>query len=213
MGATFLPVGEIFKGIISFPGAAALVYAMYELLKDEQQYMRNLLLQSNQQDFILSTSSHLAKVAYDKHVLFCEDYIKRIQEGRQELFRDGASPKAMNIGRDLVRIRHTHSAWLTDDIENKLKPFEQALIEIGANEHYLEMTANEGMDVKKRELIDKIYKSFGLVLGHEKPENEEESELHIDRIIDKIRDILGIKAITKLRIKATQVALQRLNNG
>ncbi|MFZ3043699.1 MAG: hypothetical protein WA058_01145 [Minisyncoccia bacterium] len=212
LGATFLPVGGIFKGIISFPGAAALLFVMYEILKNEQQYIRNLLLQSKQQDFILSTSSHVAEVAYDKHVLFCEEYINRVQEGRQELFREGATPKTINIGGDLVRIRQKHSAWLTEEIENKLKPFEQVLIEIGANEHYLEITAGEGMNDKKRKVIDKIYRSFGLVLGHEKPGNNEESELHIDKVIDKIRDILGIKAITKLRINATDVAIQRLNS-
>ncbi|MDO8576280.1 MAG: hypothetical protein Q7R90_03110 [bacterium] len=118
----------------------------------------------------------------------------------------------MNIGGELVRIRQKHSVWLTEEIENKLKPFEQALIEIGANEHYLQMTAGEGMDDRKRKVIDKIYRSFGLVMGHEKPGNSEESDLHIDRVIDKIRDILGIKVITKLRINATKLAVKRLDN-
>ena len=118
----------------------------------------------------------------------------------------------MDIAGDLVRIRQKHSAWLTDNIENKLKPFERTLVEIGSNQHYLQMSVGEGMNQKKREIIDKIYKSFGLVLGHEKPENDQEAELHIDNVIDKIRDILGIKAITKLRISSIEVALERLNN-
>lgn len=213
LGATFLPIDDIFRGIISLPGGVALAYALYQLFRDDQQHRRKILLQDKQQDFILSTSSHIAEVAYDKHVLFCEEYIERIQKGRQELFRDGASTKTINIGADLVRIRQKHAAWLTDEIEEKLKPFEQVLIEIGSSEHYLQMTAGEGMNERKRETIDKIYKSFGLVLGHGKPESDQEADLHIDKVIDKIRDILGIKAMTKLRIKSTQVALDRLKDS
>jgi hypothetical protein len=208
LGAIYLPTTEILKGLISLPGVGALFYTLLQLFRDDWQHA---LLQNKQQDFILSTSSHVADVAYDKHVLFCEAYIQRIQKGRQELFREGASPLAMSIGRDLVVIRQEHSAWLTDEIESQLKPFENALIEIGAQEHYLEMTAGQGMDEKKKEIIDKIYKSFGLVMGHEKPNNDIEADLHIDKVIDKIRDILGIKAMTKLRIQATKVALKRLN--
>ncbi len=212
LGSTFLPVTEIFKGIISLPGGGALVYALYQLVRDDQQHTRNLLLQNKQQDFILSTSSHVAEVAYDKHVLFCEEYIQRVQKGRQELFQDGASPKTINIGGDLVGIRQKHSAWLTDDIENKLKPFEQVLIKIGAKEHYLQMSAREVMNDKKRKTIDDIYRSLGLVLGHENPENDQEAGLNIDKIIDRIRDILGIKEITELRVHATKVALERLSD-
>lgn len=212
LGATFLPIDQVFKGIISLPGGGALVYALYQIIRDEQQYAKNLLIQNKQQDFILSTSSHIAEVAYDKHVLFCEEYIQRIQNGRKELFRDGVSLETINIGAELVQIRHKHSAWLTDDIENNLKPFEQVLIEIGANENYLRRTASEDMNDERRRVIDKIYRSFGLVMGHEKPGNEEEEGLHVDKIIDKIRDILGIKAMTKMRIRATEVALERLED-
>lgn len=196
---------EVFENITKIPGIMALVLVLYKSWKDEQ-------LQNKQQDFILGTASHMAEVAYNKHVKFSEEYVNRIQRGFQELLRDGASPKVMNIGGDLVRIRQKHSAWLTSELENKLKPFEQVLIEIGTNEHYLLITAREGMNDNKRKVIDKIYKSLGLVLGNEKPSNDDEAELRIDRAIDKIRDILGIKALTKLRFKATDLALKRLDD-
>lgn len=211
IGAVYLPVNETLKNLMSLPGIGALFYALFQILRDDWQHAKNIHLQNKQQDFILSTSSHVAEVAYDKHVSFCEEYIQRVQEGRQEMFRDGASPKMINIGRDLVVIRQKHSAWLTDEIENQLKPFENVLIEIGAKEGYLIRTAGQEIDDQKREIIDKIYKSFGLVLGHEKPSNDEEANLHIDKVIDKIRDILGIKTMTKLRIKATDIALERLS--
>jgi len=213
LGAWLLPVNETFKGVIAFPGAGALFFVLYQSFRDKWQHEKKVDLQNKQQNFILSTSSHIADVVYDKHVLFCEDYVKRVQDGRLELFRDGASPYTMNIGADLVRIRQKHSAWLTEDIESKLRPFEQTLIKIGADENYLRRTAEQGMDDRKREIIDKIYRSFGLVLGHEKPLNDEEADIHIDKIINKIRDILGIKIMTELRSEAIDVALRRLRNS
>lgn len=211
LGAGLLPVGEFTSGIIAIPGVLALIVVLYQITRDEWKHEKDIILQNKLQDFILSTSSHIADVSYDKHVLFCEEYIERVQQGRKELLRDGGSPETMKIGGDLVRIRQKHSAWLTDDIENKLKPFEHALIKIGANEEYLRMTAGDGMNDKKREIIDGLYKSLGLMLGHEKPSNNEESDIRIDKIIDRIRDILGIKIMTELRSRATDVALKRLN--
>ncbi len=210
LSAWLLPLEATMKGIVAFPGVGVLFLALYQLLRDGWQHDRNLNLQYRQQDFILSTSSHIADVVYDRHVLFCEEYIDRVQKGRQELLRDGASPKALSIGGDLVRIRQKHSAWLTDKIENSLKPFEQALIKIGADEQHLRTTATQDIDDRKRDIIDKLYRSFGLVLGHEKPMNDMEAEIHIDKIIDKIRDILGIKTMTELRSEAICVTLNRL---
>lgn len=207
-----LPTNEIFKGILAVPGVAALFLVLYQSLRDNWLHERTIEVQNKQQDFILSTSSHIAEVSYNKHVLFCEDYIDRVQKGRKEILKDGSTPETMNIGADLVRIRQKHSAWLTDDIENRLKPFENALIKIGAGENYLRRSSSEGIDDKKREKIDDLYRSLGLVLGHERPLNDEEANVRIDAIIDTIRDILGIKAMTQLRLKAMEVALKRLEH-
>ncbi len=212
-GAYFLPISELFKGLVTLPGIGSMCFVLFQIFKDEWRHYKDIDLQDKQQNFILSTSSHIAEVVYDKHILFCEEYIERVQRGRQELFRDGSSPNAMNIGADLVRIRHKHSAWLTDAIENHLKPFEETLIKIGSDESFLRMTASQGMDDRKKRIIDELFRSFGLVLGHEKALNDEEANIHIDKIIDKIRDILGIKVMTELRSKAIDVALDRLRNS
>jgi len=200
--AYLLPVSEIFKGIVAIPGIGAMCLALYKSWKDEQ-------LQNKQQDFILGTASHMAEIAYDKHVIFCEEYIERVEKGRQELFREGPSRNSINIGRELVNIRQKHSPWLTREIEDSLKPFEQALIKIGAQESLIDSLT---VDEQRSKVIEEVYKSFGLVLGHEKPLNEIEANLHIDKVIEKIRNILGINILTKLRLSATNLAFKRLNN-
>lgn len=209
VSASLLPITETFKNIASIPGVSALFLILYKLWRDESAQNRAIELQNKQQDFILGTASHMAEVAYNKHVIFCEEYIERVEKGRQELFRDGPSRNSINIGRELVNIRQKHSAWLTKEIEDNLKPFEQALIKIGAKEHYLE-NAKLPIGEERTKAVDEIYKSFGLILGHENPLNEEEANIHIDKIVDKIRDILGIKILTSLRIKASDLALKRI---
>lgn len=198
--ALFLPVDEIFKGIAAIPGIGALCLSLYKSWKDEQ-------LQNKQQDFILGTASHMAEVAYDKHVLFCEEYVDRLQKGLQEIYRDGASKNSMNIGRELVNIRQKHSAWLTKKIEGELRPIETALIEMGAKENLLDY---QGVGEERSKTVERVYRLLGLVLGHEKSENDEESKMAIEEVIEIIREILGINTLTELRLEATKLALSRL---
>ena len=202
-----LPVSETIKNIAAIPGIGSLFLALDKVWKDYLTHQRAVELQTKQQDFVLGTASHMAEVAYDKHVLFCEAYIERVQQGFQELLRDGPSANAMTIGRELVNIRQKHAAWLTKEIEAKLKPFEQTLIKIGAKDG---LTYHLPVGEQRNKVIEEVYKSFGLVLGHEKPTNEEEEGLAIDEIIEKIRVILGINILTELRLRAAELALQRI---
>lgn len=201
LAAYFLPLDSFYKNLAAIPGIGALCLALYKSWKDEW-------LQNKQQDFILGTASHMAEVAYDKHVLFCEEYIDRVEKGRQELFAEGVSRNALNIGRELVNIRQKHAPWLTKEIEDSLKPFEQALIMIGARNGLIDR-----LDIgeQRNKVIQEVYRAFDLVLGHETSLTEEEANLRIDKVIEIIRDILGINILTKLRLKVSELALERLN--
>jgi len=209
LGASVLPVSKIFKGFVAVPGAAALLGFLGQLWRDCTAHERALELQNRQQDFALGTASHMAEVAYDKHVAFCEEYMARVQSGFQELFREGATKNASNIGGDLVRIRLKHAAWLTSKLEDELKPFEMGLITMGAKKYQLEVSQLP-VGEQRTKLVEEIYKIFGLILGRGKPENEEESLLHMQKPIDNIREILGIDTLTALRQGASDLAIKRL---
>lgn len=203
-----LPISEIMKGIISVPGIGALFLVLYQIWRDDRSHERNIELQNKQQDFILGTATHMADVVYDKHVLFCEEYISRIQEILQELLRDGPTKNALNFGSSLVRIRFKYSAWLTSEIEKDLEPFENALIKMGAQEGLLESLPT---GEKRTKVVGEIYDSLGLILGHDKPTSDDKAEIAKDKVIQKIRDILGINVFTELRKKAGVIALKRMN--
>lgn len=207
--AWLLPLSELLKGVVSVPAVGALCLLLNQLWRDERAHDRALELQDRQQDFVLGTASHMAEVAYDKHVAFCEEYMARVQLGFQELFKEGATKNASNIGGDLVRIRFKHAAWLTSKLEEELKPFEMGLITMGAKKFELELSELQ-VGEQRTKLVKEIYKIFGLILGHEKPENEEESLMHMQKPIENVRKILGIDALMALRQGASDLAIKRL---
>ncbi len=207
--ASFLPVDEIFKGIIAIPGVGALFMFLFQMWRDNRAHERAEELQNKQQDFVFGSASHMADVVYDKHAIFCEEYIERIQKGFQELMREGPSRNAMVIGRELVNIRQRHSAWLTKEIEKKLKPFEQALIKIGAKEGLIkDLPVGES----RSKVIEEVYKFFGLIMGDEQSKDNEEAEISLEQNIENIREVLGVNTFTELRQKIAELAIKRIRN-
>lgn len=203
-----LPTTEFFKGLAAVPGVSALLNVILQLWKDERAHDRTLEVLHRQQDFALATASHMANVAYDKHVAFCEAYVERTNSGLADLMASGPSKQALDLAGDLQKIRREHTTWLTAEIEERLLPFEAALRKMGAGEHLLP-SLRPGQRLSR--LVDEIHKSFGLIIGTEHPANEEEAAIVAARIVDHVRDILGIKELTQLRLSATRLTLSRVS--
>lgn len=73
-----LPTTEILRAILSIPGVSAMVVALYQIVRDQAAHERALNLQEKQQLFNLGVTSHMANVAFDRHVQFSEKYISII---------------------------------------------------------------------------------------------------------------------------------------
>lgn len=73
--ASVLQTEYITKQILAIPGVAALIGALYQLLRDEANHQKNLILQTAKQEFDLAITSHMANTAFDKHVAFCLEYL------------------------------------------------------------------------------------------------------------------------------------------
>lgn len=205
--AWFLPVSETFKGIAAIPGIAALCGVLVQLWSEKRAHERARELLFRQQDFALATASHMANIAYDKHVAFCEKYIERTNQGLGELMRDGPSLNVLKFASDLMRIRIDHTAWLTAEIEAELLPFEAALRKIGAGEGLLPSVP---VGERRTRLVDEIYKAFGVVIGTHLPATDDEKAITTAKVIDHLRDVLGIKELTALRQTTTRFALRRV---
>jgi hypothetical protein len=204
-----LPAGSIVKALLAFPGAAALLSALYRLWREDVAHERAIQLQELKDASAFATASYMAKLAYDKHVLFCEEYLAVINEFLPKLWQEGPTLNGLQFASDLSRVRSKYAAWLTRDIETGLYPIEARLRRIGAGSHVLGSlpAGNE-----RSRIVDEVYEAFGVVTDTLPPgENDEAQAAGIAAVTEHIRSLLGIQNLTELRLKSAELALRRMN--
>lgn len=205
-----LPVGSIVKALLAFPGAAALLPVLYRLWREDVAHERAIQLQDLKDASAFATASHMANLAYDKHVLICEEYLAVINESLTKLWQEGPTLNGLQFAADLSSVRSKYAAWLTRDIETGLYPVESKLRRIGAGSHVLGSlpTGNE-----RSHILDEVYDAFGIVTDTLPPgENDEAQAAGIAAVTEHIRSLLGIQNLTELRFKSAELALKRIND-
>jgi len=203
--ASNITIDKASKALFAVPGATALFSIVYKLWKDERAHERQVELQARQQDFAFLPASHMASVAYDKHVEFCEEYLEAVNKAVFELWADGPNVKALDHANRLRDIRDRHTAWLTREIEEKLFPIESALRQIGAGSHVLPLVQPGS---QRSKIVDDVYSAFGKIT--ESGKENEGSAAAVASITDSLRELLGIKELTELRTEVTKLARKRL---
>lgn len=204
-----LPVGSIVKAMLAFPGAAALLPVLYKLWREDVAHERAIQLQELKDASAFATASHMAKLAYDKHALFCEEYLALINEFLLKLWQEGPTVNGLDFAADLSRVRSKHSAWLTNDIEAGLYPIETKLRRIGAGSHVL---GSLPVGNTRSRIVEEVYEAFGVVTDTLPPgENIEAQAAGIAAVTEHIRSLLGIQNLTELRFKSAELALRRMN--
>jgi hypothetical protein len=199
-----LPVSNIFKGIASVPGSGALLMAIYQIWRDRVSYERQKELQREQLSFNLSVTSHMANVAFDKHVEFCEKYVGKMSEGLHKLFVEGPTDYALSLAGELSEIRRGFRTWLTEDITTKILAYENALREIGASDRLLNALP---VSEKRNKVVDKMFDTFSKVTGIKDTEGNIDENIAPERIITHLQQVLGINEFTKLRQKVIAEAM------
>jgi hypothetical protein len=197
----FLPASEVIQTYAAIPIVGSLIAALLQIVRDQADHSRQLLVQDSQNRFSLGATSHMADVAFDKHVQFCEEYLTEAHSAVRTLFREGPSPEVLNHSPKLYSLQQKYVLWLTPKIEADLEIFEAALRNIGATAGYLQ-NAIEAKD--RQEKINTMYKTFADVLGARWMGTEWQGEklteqLAITTVIRNLRNILGIEELTAIR--------------
>ena len=205
--ASNITVDNLSKALFAVPGATALFSIVYKFWKDERAHERQVELQTRQQEFAFLPASHMASVAYDKHVKFCEEYLEAVNKAVFDLWAEGPNTRALGHANSLRDIRDRHTAWLTREIEEKLFPIEAALRQIGAGSHVLPLV-QPGSERSK--IVDDVYGAFGKIT--ESGKENQGSAAAVASITDSLRELLGIKELTELRTEVTKLARDRLCN-
>ena len=99
------PVRETIRNLAALPAIGALVSALFVLLREHLAHDRALLLHQLQASTSIGTTSHMANVAFDKHVEFSEEYLKAAIEVLGTLVRRGPTEEAVALAQRLYVIR------------------------------------------------------------------------------------------------------------
>jgi hypothetical protein len=212
--ASFLPMGDIFKGVAASPALAALVMAIYQVFKDQANHERAMALADKNNFFSLGVASHMAKVAFDKHVEFCEKYIKEMNLLIQTFYREGPTTRGFEHVSKLWAIEKEYAAWIPKEMSSKLKPFTDAIWKISCEKDLADdlresSPASRQEAIEARERARKTFNEvFRSILGKEQP-SEQDCEVALQRL----RDLLGIDQLTKMRSLLIESAIKSIDHA
>jgi hypothetical protein len=82
-------------------------------------------------ELFVGATSHMAAVAFDKHIGFCEEYVQEMSKALHKLIQDESAERSRRMAMRLSRIRQKWALWLTQEIENELDQFERKIEQIG----------------------------------------------------------------------------------
>ena len=202
------PGGDFIQALAAIPVVGSVVATLVQILRDQAAHERAFLVQSTQNRFSLGASSHMANVAFDKHVIFSEEYAQEVLKTLSTLFRNGPSLEILTHTTALFDLRQKHAVWLTRQIDVDLEKFESALRQIGAAAGYVHGTpgAND-----RQERLDFMYRKFAEVMGWAEWAGEQlTDELAISMLITRIRTILGTEELTEIRVAVVAKAIDEL---
>lgn len=206
----FLASDGFVQELASIPIIGTLLGLLWKVIEGEISQQRRIMLAEIQNSFLYGSTSYMAQVAFDKHVLFCEEYIQEVSETIWTLFAQGATPEALSHRDKLHHIMEKHRLWLTPEIEGQLLKFEKAIGKLGANA----MLARDNPREIKMDEIHEMNRILREVMGIEQWRGETLlKELSHSAIIDHLRLVLGIESLTNLRIKIAESSSKQIGNG
>jgi hypothetical protein len=174
------------------------------MLRDELAHQRRLKAKDSENTFSIGATSHMANVAFDKHVQFCEEYAAKMAEITDGMFQSGPNVQALSDASALLALRIKWAVWLTSDTEHALEPFEKAVRKVGADAYLLkEVEAfNDRPMVVKR-----VYSVYADLLGIEEFDGSKTgSDRTMQAVLEKLRKVLGIRELTELRSRFVERA-------
>jgi hypothetical protein len=193
------------RDILALPPIAVLMAALFRIFRDDIKHQNALAIQTLRNNCEIGAMSHLANVAFDKHVAFCEEYVAEVMRTLTTLNRRGPCAEAVTHALNIVEIRNKFSVWLTTEIQKELGEFESALITIGNNRRLMD----EFPDIETRpELVRTTVELFAQVTDEKewKGKKLKNDNIGISAILERLREILGVKELTDIRSRLIQRA-------
>jgi len=140
-------VVSLIGSAIAGPAAVGLSKFLSDRSIERQKAQQSRELLETQNAFSVGATSHMATIAFDKHIGFCEEYVQEMSKALHTLIQGGKMEKPLDTRR-FARIRRKWALWLTREIENELDRFERDIAQIGGAAQVLDANgapvSNEG---------------------------------------------------------------------
>jgi hypothetical protein len=203
-----LSVSKAVSDLAAVPAIGALFGALFQLARDSLAHERSLRLEEGKNSFTVGATSHMADVAFDKHVQFCEEYTAELYRALSTLFRMGPNKAVLEHASKLPEIRRKWAVWVTPELEAELVKFEDALCEIGADAWLVGEVPGEAASISR--MFSRFAEVVGLPAWRGKVITK---DLAITTAVTKLRQVLGTAELTQLRSELIKRAAENLKNS
>src|SRR5580704_17009527 len=88
------------------------------------EHERSMFRAERQNAFSMGANSHMAAVAFDKYIEFCEEYVAALSNSLYALIEEGNKDQLLDA-RVLFDIRQKRAIWLSPEIDDALDGFER----------------------------------------------------------------------------------------
>ncbi len=112
------------------PASVGLSTFLSGRLIERQKGQQSKELLETQNTFNIGANSHMAAVAFDKHMGFCQKYLEEVYQALNPLMQGGSPPPPLDPSR-LSLIRQEWALWLTSEIDSELEQFEGRVAQLG----------------------------------------------------------------------------------
>lgn len=187
---------SISSGLASLIGSAIGALVAYGIARHQQKAQNDRERMKAAHD---SASSHMANVAFDKYVEFCEAYKDSAGEGVLILIQHGPTREILPEVGKLSEIRYKYSLWIPADVDDRLKAFESVWRTIGAFSGLLDRSVG-ATEAEAGAHSKAVYKEFAKAMGLNEWEGEKlTDEFTVAAIVAGLREVLGTEKINNLR--------------
>jgi len=207
----FFSVWPVVSDLAGLSAIGSLFGALFQIARDRIAFDRSVRLEEGRNRFTIGTTSHMASVAFDKHVSFCEEYVEEMQKALTTFTREGPSRSVLGHANKLGEIRRKWAVWLMPELETGLGKFEAAIRSMGAKAWLLDEVPKVDQRAK---IVGEMYLEFAELVGIEKWDGQDTSDEHaVGTIIGKLRKVLGVDELTHLRSELVKRALENLKSS
>lgn len=198
--------GVLFIGLSAFLGKLWAERAAQNRSREISRELEILKGELRQQEQRIESSlavgvmSHMASVAFDKHIEFCEAYLKEADQALAELLMNASAKTTLDSVGKMAEIRRKYGLWEDKQTGEFLTKFQKALSEIWMIDRKIERSERAMLTFEQRQsLVTDFFNRLQTLVGIVPEIDVGPDGITRERVLQFLRSRLGADDLTKLR--------------